>query len=601
MNISTYNNHALPLAKPELLDQIHELPIQDLNWLSGFCAGLARSGQHQQLPNHYAEQQTEQSLQQQSTVKALVLYASQSGNSQSIAQSLQQKFIRENIQADIKSCDDIKLKQLNDYTLLLIIASTHGEGEAPDNSIDFLEMIQSKKAPDLSHLQHAVLSLGDSSYEFFCQTGKDFEQVLLKLNSDTLFQRVDCDIDFEDQAETWTLDIIKKVQSLDESKSVSSAVASATIYPITAYDKKHPYLADVLDIQKITGKGSVKNTYHLELSIKNSGIQYSAGDSIGVWAINNAQLVESILKHNKIDPQSSVIFNDESFTISTLLSENLELTLLNKNLLVAYNNIANNVELDSLLTKGTQEYIESHQFIDLLIDYPALLTAEQLIKLLNPIKPRLYSIASSQEEVEDEVHLTINVVSNNNSNGQRDGLASNHLVHQLEAEQQVAIYLDPNPNFKLPEDDKNIILIGPGTGVAPFRAFLQQRDATEASGKSWLFFGNPKFNTDFLYQTEFKKHLDSGLLTKLDLAFSRDQESKVYVQHKILENAALLWQWIESENASIYVCGDRKKMANDVEEALLKIIQNEGRQTIEQAKDYLKDLRKNKRYQRDVY
>jgi sulfite reductase (NADPH) flavoprotein alpha-component len=604
MNISTYNNPGLQIARPELLEQIHELPVQDLNWLSGFCAGLARVGQHQQQifnPDLQSEQLTQQQSQQLSTVKTLVLYASQSGNSQTIAQSLQQKLSIENIQSDIKSCDELTLKQLNDYTILLIIASTYGEGEAPDNSIDLLEMIQSKKAPDLSHLQHAVLSLGDSSYEFFCQTGKDFEQVLLKLNSDTLTPRVDCDIDFEDQAQVWTQGIIKKIKSLNESKSIILAVPSATIYPITAYDKKNPYMADVLDIQKITGKGSEKNTYHLELSIKNSGFQYSAGDSVGVWATNNTRLVEKILKHSNIERQSSVIFKNESFIISTLLSKKLELTLLNKSLLTAYNSIANNAQLDLMINSGAQEYIEKNQFLDLLIDYPTLLTAEQLVALLNPIRPRLYSIASSQEEIEDEVHLTINVVSENNANGQRDGMASNHLVHQLEEEQQVAIYVDHNPNFKLPEDNKNIILIGPGTGIAPFRAFLQQRDSTKAKGNNWLFFGNPKFNTDFLYQTELKKYLGSGLLSKLDLAFSRDQESKIYVQHKLLENAAQLWQWIENENASIYICGDRKKMAKDVENTLLRIIQNEGNKTIEQAKYYLNDLRKSKRYQRDVY
>jgi len=596
--VTLINNYGLQFAEPELLEKIIKLPDHELNWLSGFCAGLAKSKLN--------PQQSIQLPEQGSVAKVIVLYASQSGNAQLIAETLQLKLGEANITADLKSCEQIKLKQLKDYSLLFIIAATHGEGEAPDNSIDFLELLHSKKAPALAQLQHAVLALGDSSYEFFCQTGKDFEQALLNLNSTKLFQRTDCDVDFEEQADQWIKDVVSKLETMDLGNkqtltTSNSNVASTSLQPKMAYDKKHPYMASVLTVQKITGAGSIKDTYHVELSIENSGFQYSAGDFIGIWAINQAQLVSQILQHAKVDADQTVSFKDDVYNIADLLSTKLELTQLNKKLLVAYNDIAENKQLTSILENNVQQYIEKHQFIDLFIDFPTTLNVEQLIALLSPLKPRLYSIASSQQEAEDEIHLTINAVSESNANGIRNGLASNYLIHQLKENEQVAIYIDTNPNFKLPDHDNNIILIGPGTGIAPFRSFLQERDSLKAKGKNWIFFGNPNFNTDFLYQAEFKKYLTSGLLTRIDLAFSRDQQNKIYVQDKLLENSAQLWHWLDVEQASIYVCGDIKRMAKDVEKTLLTVIQNEGGKTEVEAKGYLKYLRKNKRYQRDVY
>lgn len=593
-----YENYGLQVAEPELLDRLSTLPDQDLRWLSGFCLGLARSKPDVNSVTTLAESV--------SIPKSLILYASQSGNAQSIAESLQEKLKTKNISSDLKSADQLKLKQLKDYSQLFMIASTHGEGDAPDSSIELLELIQSNKAPNLSHIKHAVLSLGDSSYEFFCQTGKDFEQAFLNLNSTGIIQRLDCDLDFEEHAEQWVIDVINHLERLvpvtiNNLSTTVTPLSSATIHPIITYDKRTPYQARLLTQQKITAQGSSKDTYHLELSIENSGIQYSVGDSLGVWATNESKLINQVLTLTALEAEQKLVYKNESYGLATLLREKLELTQISRKLLVDYNVIAENSELEKMLESNVQSYIEQHQFVDLLIDYPAELTAQQLVALLNPLKPRLYSIASSQLESEDEVHLTINAVSSENTNGIRQGNASNYLIHRLKEEEHVAIYIDPNPNFRLPEDHKNIILIGPGTGIAPFRAFLQQRDASEASGNNWLFFGNPNFNSDFLYQNEFKQYLTKGLLTKLDLAFSRDQQDKIYVQDRLLENAAEVWQWLEKDEASIYVCGDIKKMAKDVEQTLLTIIEAEGKKSPEQAKEYLRLLRKNKRYQRDVY
>jgi sulfite reductase (NADPH) flavoprotein alpha-component len=593
-----YENYGLQVAEPELLDRLSTLPDQDLRWLSGFCLGLARSKPDVNSVTTLAESV--------SIPKSLILYASQSGNAQSIAESLQEKLKTKNISSDLKSADQLKLKQLKDYSQLFMIASTHGEGDAPDSSIELLELIQSNKAPNLSHIKHAVLSLGDSSYEFFCQTGKDFEQAFLNLNSTGIIQRLDCDLDFEEHAEQWVIDVINHLERLvpvtiNNLSTTVTPLSSATIHPIITYDKRTPYQARLLTQQKITAQGSSKDTYHLELSIENSGIQYSVGDSLGVWATNESKLINQVLTLTALEAEQKLVYKNESYGLATLLREKLELTQISRKLLVDYNVIAENSELEKMLESNVQSYIEQHQFVDLLIDYPAEITAQQLVALLNPLKPRLYSIASSQLESEDEVHLTINAVSSENTNGIRQGNASNYLIHRLKEEEHVAIYIDPNPNFRLPEDHKNIILIGPGTGIAPFRAFLQQRDASEASGNNWLFFGNPNFNSDFLYQNEFKQYLTKGLLTKLDLAFSRDQQDKIYVQDRLLENAAEVWQWLEKDEASIYVCGDIKKMAKDVEQTLLTIIEAEGKKSPEQAKEYLRLLRKNKRYQRDVY
>ncbi len=587
------------IFEPELLKKVQQLAPAKLQWLSGYCAGLAEN-LAEPLAASFVSPAT--LSEQQSDSKVLVLYASQTGNAETLAAELSQRLQAENIPVTLNSTLDIKLKTLTNFSSIVIVASTHGEGEPPDDAIDFHEAIFSKKAPKLAGVQHAVLGLGDSSYEFFCQTAKDFDSVLSKLGSQALLQRQDCDVDYQADAQNWIQQLIEKLKTIQPQKQ---ELASTSIIPLNnkseqLYSKNNPFKAAINATQKITGRDSVKDTYHLEIDLADSGIHYQPGDALGVWADNNQQLVDEILQLQGFTAEQPVHLNGEDISIQEALTKKLELTLLNKQSLKQLADITQSEALTKIIDEAYSDYIKNHQWIDVLHLSNAQLSAQQLVDLLKPIKPRLYSIASSLDETPEEVHITLNHVRASNEYAERYGLASHYLTQELTESDELNIYIDRNKNFKLPADDKDLIMIGPGTGIAPFRAFLQQREINQAIGKNWLFFGNPHFNTDFLYQVELQKFLHKGVLNKIDLAFSRDQEEKVYVQHKLLEQADRVWQWLEA-GAYVYVCGDMQRMAKDVENALLLIIQQQGRKTPEQAKNYLKQLKQESRYQRDVY
>jgi len=392
----------------------------------------------------------------------------------------------------------------------------------------------------------------------------------------------------------------------EETKSIGTT--SAKVVPFTktqtainTYTSSNPFTAEVLAIQKITARDSVKDIYHIEIDLADSGITYQPGDSLGIIAPNSKILVQSILENLKADAQTTVNYKESETNLEKLLTEELEITLVNKPSLQKLAELTESTALQSILESDFSNFAEKNQWIDVLLLTENGISAQEFIDVLKPIKPRLYSIASSLEENPEEVHLTVSLVKSENENGERLGLASHYLIQRLQETDKVQVYIDQNKKFKLPSGEQPIIMIGPGTGVAPFRAFLQERDATDASGKNWLFFGNPSFQNDFLYQTEFKKYLKSGLLNNISLAFSRDQKEKIYVQHRLQEQAAEVWQWINAENASIYVCGDMSRMAKDVEATLLKVFAEQGNLDVQQAKDYLKKLKTEKRYQRDVY
>ncbi|AOE50049.1 assimilatory sulfite reductase (NADPH) flavoprotein subunit [Kangiella sediminilitoris] len=593
---------ASKLIGDELVDKIKSLNPQELCWLSGYCAGLLEN----QAPDAYLSDSTTVSITTAEPIQpVLVLYASQTGNAQSIAESLFEALLQKGIDAVLKSTLDIKLKDLKNYSAILLTASTHGEGEPPDDAIELHEAIFSKKRAKLEGIRHAVLGLGDSSYEFFCQTAKDFNTALSDGGSSVLLEPVLCDVDYEEQAELWIAQVVSSIQEhvTANNNSTFTAVSDSGIQQessVTSYDKNNPYLATVETIQRITGTGSPKETYHVEIDIEESGIQYQPGDSVGIIAHNKDSLVDEIIKILQFDPNETVLFRQQNFPLRTVLKEKAELTLINKGSLQSMLELAPSNELQDIIESGFSDFIEQHQFIDVVKIAKPNLTAQQLVDLLKPIKPRLYSISSSQEETAYEVHLTLNHVSVTNSFGTRYGLASHYLTQNLGEGDEVGIFIEKNPKFKLPESDAPIIMVGPGTGIAPFRAFLQHRETTENSGENWLFFGNPHFNTDFLYQVEIQNFLKSGVLTKVSLAFSRDSEEKVYVQHKLLEQGTEVWQWLES-GAYFYVCGDMHRMAKDVEEALLQIAQEQGGLNEDGARQYLKQLKLDNRYQRDIY
>ncbi|WP_086981601.1 assimilatory sulfite reductase (NADPH) flavoprotein subunit [Vibrio aphrogenes] len=584
----------------QLQQAMAELSPQQLAWVSGYFWGLSQTGQ----PAGSA-QSSQLSVASQPAGKLTIIYASQTGNAKGVAEALKNEADTNGIAVELFDASDYKGKNLAKETHVIIVASTNGEGEAPDNAIELHEFLQSKKAPKLPNLQYAVIGLGDSSYEFFCQTGKDFDSYLSKLGATAFLERVDCDVDYEAPAAEWrkqALEKVKETLSANDAQVVQLPVGQSA-HIESPWNKQNPYTASLLTSQKITGRDSGKDVRHIEIDLDGSGITYQPGDALGVWYENSSDLVAAILDQVGLSGIESIELDDESLSIHSALVSKFEITTSNPQLVTQYAELSGSKKLQKLVEDKDKlrEYSSNTQVIDVLREKKTTLTAEQLTSLFRKLTPRLYSIASSQAEVEDEVHLTVGLVEYQQGEEKRFGGASHYLTHRLEEGDSVKVFIEHNNNFKLPQDDSTpVIMIGPGTGIAPFRSFIQEREARDAEGKNWLFFGDRTFTQDFLYQVEWQKYLKSGILTKMDVAFSRDQAEKVYVQDRILENAAEVWQWLQ-QGAYIYICGDANRMAKDVHNALIQVVKEQGQLGQEQAEEFINDLRKAKRYQRDVY
>ncbi|MGJ8679977.1 assimilatory sulfite reductase (NADPH) flavoprotein subunit [Paraglaciecola sp.] len=573
------------------------LNSQQLTWLSGYLAGLAQSGQAGQIATAPQPATASQSL--------TILYGSQTGNAKSVAEEYKAKLDGLNIPAKLVNMADYKSKQIKSESHVVIVVSTHGEGEAPDDAAEFHGFLGGKKAPKLADLKFSVLGLGDSSYEFFCQTAKDFDERLEKLGATRILDRVDCDVDYDSAATAWADEVTAKVKDTLIAKAAPAApmVTSGATSAGTQYTKKAPFTASLIESQKITGRDSVKDIRHIEISLEDSGIQYRPGDALGVWFKNDEQLVSELLTALDITADAQVELSSEKLSVKEALVEKLELTQSYPTFVKAYAEYANSKELTALLEDkaALREFLAVRQIIDIVRQYPVKVSAQEFVSTLRGLTPRLYSIASSQDEVEDEVHLTVALVEFDAHGESHQGGASSFLSTRLNEGGEVKVFVEHNDNFRLPEDGNTpVIMIGPGTGIAPFRAFMQQREADEAEGKNWLFFGNPHYTQDFLYQTEWQRFVKEGVVDKVTLAFSRDQEQKIYVQNRMLEKGAELYKWLE-DGAHLYVCGDANHMAKDVQDALVKIAVEHGGKTEEQAEQYINDLRRAKRYQKDVY
>lgn len=541
-----------------------------------------------------------------------ILYGSQTGNAQRIAEKAKKTLESQGFKVTLSAMSDFKANQLKKIQNLLIVTSTHGEGEPPDNAITFHEFLHGKRAPKLDGLRFSVLSLGDSSYEFFCQTGKDFDKRLEELGGSRLYPRVDCDLDYDEPSAKWLEGVLSALQGGQEPVEANSewvrAAAVSKTDPVATeqvYSRKNPFYAEVLENINLNGRGSNKETRHLELSLEGSGLTYEPGDTLGIIPANDPELVELLLKELIWNPDETVVVDSEGQILSfkeSLLSY-FEITQLTKSLLNKVGELSTNKDFHELLkdNEKVKEYMNGRDLIDLVRDFgPWGSSAQEFVSVLRKIPARLYSIASSLKANPDEVHLTIGVLKYEAHGRERKGVCS-YLSAGLEPGDKIPVYIQPNKHFKLPANpEAPIIMVGPGTGVAPFRAFMQEREETGATGKSWMFFGDQHFVTDFLYQTEWQKWLKDGILTKMDVAFSRDTDEKVYVQDRMLENSKELYQWLQ-EGAYFYVCGDKDKMAKDVQNTLIEIIKKEGSLNREQAEEYLSDLRKQKRYLRDVY
>ncbi|MGB1293574.1 MAG: assimilatory sulfite reductase (NADPH) flavoprotein subunit, partial [Pseudoalteromonas sp.] len=503
-----------------------------------------------------------------------ILYGSQTGNSKGVATKLKEQAESRGLAVKLVSMADYKPTALKKEKFLTVVVSTYGEGEPPEDAETLHEFLTTKKAPKLDGVKIAVIGLGDSSYEFFCQTAKDFEERLTKLGAETIYQRADLDVDYDDEAATWitgALDAFEpdlKAQQ-DAGGQVVSMPFGAPTAAASQYTKQNPFAAELSLVQKITGRDSTKDVRHVEISLEGSDITYTPGDSLGVYFLNDEALVDEVLELTQIDAASKVQLGDEELSIRDALIEKLELTQSYPGFVEKYAVATGTPELLKLVEDkaAMREYIEPRQIFDVIRQNPAKIEAQTLVDCLRKLQARLYSIASSQAEVEDEVHLTIGLVEFDAFGSEHLGGCSGYLARRAEEGCKVKVFSEHNDNFRLPSnDDTPVIMVGPGTGIAPFRAFLQERDSREASGKNWLFFGNPHFTQDFLYQVEIQGYLKSGLLSKVDVAFSRDQAEKVYVQDKLRQNSKDVFAWLEA-GAHIYICGDANRMAKDVHNA----------------------------------
>lgn len=592
----------LPL-NPEQLARLQaattDLSPAQLAWVSGYFWGVLNQqpgAAVASVPAPAAE------------IPAITLIsASQTGNARRVAEALRDDLLAAKLNVNLVNAGDYKFKQIAAEKLLVVVTSTQGEGEPPEEAVALHKFLFSKKAPKLDGAAFAVFGLGDSSYEFFCQSGKDFDSKLAELGAERLLDRVDTDVEYQPAAAEWRARIVEVLKGRVPTETPAQAVTTATgavneVFS-SPYTKEVPLTATLAVNQKITGRDSEKDVRHLEIDLGDSGLRYRPGDALGVWYQNDPALVKELVELLWLKGDEPVSVDGKTLPLAEALQWHFELTVNTANIVENYATLTRSETLLPLVGDKAQlqHYAATTPIVDMARFSPAQLDADALIGLLRPLTPRLYSIASSQAEVETEVHITVGVVRYDIEGRARTGGASSFLADRLEEDGEVRVFIEHNDNFRLPANPETpVIMIGPGTGIAPFRAFMQQRAADEASGKNWLFFGNPHFTEDFLYQVEWQRYVKEGVLSRIDLAWSRDQQHKIYVQDKLREQGAELWRWL-NDGAHIYVCGDANRMAKDVEQALLEVIAEFGAMDAESADEYLSELRVERRYQRDVY
>jgi sulfite reductase (NADPH) flavoprotein alpha-component len=573
-------------------------------WLSGYAAGLARA-QGGLAPLTQVGGQADAAAQPRE--RLTVVYGSQTGNAKRVAEALAAKFEAEGLPVRLLRADAYPTRELKDEHYLAIVISTQGDGDPPDDARALVEFLDGKRAPKLPALRFSVLGLGDSSYPQFCAIGQRIDARLEALGAQRWVARADADLDIDTVSTPWVAQVLAEGKEALKARSAPLA----TVTPLrphlaapVAWTRERPFTAELLTNQRVTGRGSEKDIRHIELSLEGAGLDYEPGDALGVIIENPTALVEAIVAELGLDGATPVTIGADTLPLRDWLGKRREITRLSRPFVATHAAHAGSDALNRLLAPDQREALTAlmadSQIIDLLHDHPGAWTAEALVEALRPLQPRLYSIASSRKAVGDEAHLTVAHVEYQRGDATRWGAAS-HFLAAREEGAQVQVYIEHNERFRLPADGaKDIIMIGPGTGVAPFRAFVQEREAVAAAGRNWLFFGNPHAREDFLYQVEWQDALKRGALHRLDLAFSRDQASKIYVQHRLREQARELFAWLEN-GAHLYVCGDATRMAKDVHAALLDVIAVQGGKSAEDANDYLNALQAQGRYARDVY
>jgi sulfite reductase (NADPH) flavoprotein alpha-component len=578
-------------------------------WLNGFLAGIFSAVQPA------ARADPPQSL------KIAVLYASQSGTAEGLARKVAKELKSKGHVASLASLEGYTPAALAEERYAIFIASTYGEGDPPDAVQPFYQKLCVEHLPRYLDLSYSVLALGDSHYEHFCKFGIDLDSKLAALGAVRMHARVDCDVDLDDAFANWKQGLYSQLESIVATRParrpptssvsgkdpVSAPPASSNGHAAPAYTRENPFHAPLVDKRPLTLEVSSKQTMHLAFSIADSNLRYEAGDACGVIPQNDHQLVSEIIAALKFSPDAPVqLPKCGSASLSDALTNHLQITRLTRKMIEAYATIGNCQPLFDLLAPEQQTLFEKYTYdrglIDLIHDYPDVLhNPADLIAMLTKLAPRLYSISSSPFAHAGEIHTTIAVVRYRAHDRERGGVCSTLLADRTNTGERRPIYIHPNKKFRLPAAaDTPIVMIGPGTGIAPFRAFLHERRALAATGKNWLFFGERSASTDFLYREELEPMLADGHLTRLDTAFSRDQERKIYVQDRMLEQGAQLWSWMQ-DGASIYVCGDASRMAKDVDMALHRIVEMQGEMDVEAAQEYVQRMKDDHRYHRDVY
>lgn len=544
--------------------------------------------------------------------RVVVMYGSQSGNAQALSEGFGERLRSEGYAADVVDMTDFESVDLVQERALLIVTSTWGEGDPPDNAIGFLEKVKSSSKRRLEQLNFSVLALGDTNYADFCETGKVFDARFEELGAKRFAPRVDCDVDFEEPSEEWFSAVLANIGELDLSGAPAAIVNQTGGTDVVdkkteGWSRKNPFPATIIANRRLNSEGALKDTRHLEFSLKGSGMSYEVGDVLGVFPKNDPVLVDEMLSLLPFNTKISVEGPEgRKLTVREALTEAYDIRTINRGLLKKWSELTCHPYLHSMVEGATDEeldaLIEGREVIDLLWEFPAdFNSAKDFFGILRKLNPRLYSIASSINKHPEEVHLTVAKVEYETHGRQRKGVASTFLCDRVEADDTVGVYLQGAKHFKLPTNgDVDIIMVGPGTGIAPFRAFLEERSVSEASGRNWLFFGNPFEKTDYFYKEELEELQAEAKLTHLDVAWSRDQEQKVYVQNKMLDQGGELWRWLE-RGAHFYVCGDATYMAGDVDKALHSIIANHGKLSESEAAEFVSEMKKDHRYQRDVY
>lgn len=585
-----------PKTEKQLKEVVTKLNRDQILWLGGYLAATLNYAKVESVPqlvNLNGSESVSSSL--------TILYGSQTGNSLKVAELAHKEALSKGLNSKLLSMDEYKPRAINSENQLLVVVSTQGEGEPPTAALEFHEALQGKRINKLSELSYSVIALGDSSYTNFCQTGIDFHSFLKEKQAKPLQEPLLLDTDFENHIPTVLPKIISKFLSVETAASPQSTIQHNQVVGTEAVEGEGQ--VEIVEKIQLNGKGSNKETWHIELAAEASNIEYLPGDSIEVYASNHPDLVRSILKQINLNAIEKVDFNGQETTLEEALLYHFEITLITPKVLKNYATLLSNDELNLLLddAKKMESFLYGTDLLDLVTNYKAELTASKLLEILRPLPPRAYSIASCPEETDGEIHITVGAVRYNKNGRERGGVCSTFLSDRTEVGENLKVRVKPNLQFRLPKDpSKGIIMIGAGTGIAPYRSFLQHRSITEATGKNWLFFGDQHFTTDFLYQSELLKYRKDGLLTKLDVAFSRDQKEKIYVQNQLLNNGKEVWEWLQ-EGAHIYICGDRKRMAKDVKAALLKIFMDHGKLTSKESEDLLLQFKKEKRFQEDVY